>query len=562
MELFPINAEFDSFFVFNLVSSFACLAALIWFYFSARYAFVKPSLMITACYHVLAQWPLVLLSAFAQQFLPSPWMFALLTHGFVIGGLLVARYNFNSTAHEIWSSIPDAITPAPQWPLWTVLACIAALAAIYLSYVPFTHTGLYMLLTDPSRVSEAREYSLKLLNNDIPRYALTLLANVGAPLLTIMVMWFVILNRSASMTSRAMWVFLLIPTWILSVLSGAKGFLVFLVVAAVATAAWAVRLRVHMAWIITAFVAAMLPAFLTSVVLSTRDQRYSKIEQTDSRPPPPSSNAARTAPIAPVAPIAQVAQPNFCERRFEGAPKTSAIEEERRESEQKELAASRQEQGTIAGTGKQPVAIEKGGRPAKVERGKQAVTIEEEKQAQLVQRDITTRDVVAQGLETAKRTFVVPGVVAIWFADYVQRRGPIGIAGIPRLAAAVGITPIDMPNVIGLLYTPCYYGHEVMSTVNATTGYLYAQYSNFGILALPLSLLGLIVIDLLLLLVRRLSPIWIVPIQAFLSLDALKFTQSDYFTIWITHGLILVVAAILIFDQVQRISLGRIRKAV
>jgi hypothetical protein len=146
-------------------------------------------------------------------------------------------------------------------------------------------------------------------------------------------------------------------------------------------------------------------------------------------------------------------------------------------------------------------------------------------------------DTISQIIATNKRAFVLPAVVSIWFADYAQRNGPIGLAGVPRLAKAAGIAPIDLPNRIGLIYAPCHYGHEVMESVSATTGFLFAQYGYFGLLALPLALAGLIVCDGLLLIIRTFPDTWIAPTLAFISLTALKFTQSDYLTIWVTHGL-------------------------
>jgi hypothetical protein len=76
-----------------------------------------------------------------------------------------------------------------------------------------------------------------------------------------------------------------------------------------------------------------------------------------------------------------------------------------------------------------------------------------------------------------------------------------------------------------------------MESVSATTGFLFAQYGYFGLLALPLALAGLIVCDGLLLIIRTFPDAWIAPTLAFISLTALKFTQSDYLTIWFTHGL-------------------------
>jgi len=93
--------------------------------------------------------------------------------------------------------------------------------------------------------------------------------------------------------------------------------------------------------------------------------------------------------------------------------------------------------------------------------------------------------------------------------------------------------------------------------------YAYRQFAFFN---MPYSLLGsfsrdflvyaftafrdvALVCDATLLVVRTFPSAWIVPTLAFFSLDAMKFTQSDYLTIWLTHGLAINLILISIFAR-------------
>jgi hypothetical protein len=429
---------------------------------------------------------------------------------------------------------------------------ILILASIYLAYVPFEQTGLHALFTDPERAVSARESSLKLLDNWIPKYALTLLGNVIAPLLTVAAINFVLLNRRCTIWEKGFWIALLAICWTLAALSGAKAVWSYLVVASLAVVAWRLRLRIPMAWAICGLAITLAPAFIIFMLFS----------MVVPAPQCSTIDAAKSAHVSPT-----FSPPQIAERKLDSndprkslcALRLDLVEHRSAESargnpatsiaaalglafgrERKVVAHARQNVSNDARTAP-GLAINEKRDSSSQTCGGSSITKSNSRSL------FTLRDTYAQVVETNKRAFVLPTVVSVWFADFAQRNGPIGISGIPRLAEIAGIPPIDLPNRIGLIYAPCYYGHTVMESVSATTGFLFAEYGYFGLLALPLALAGLIVCDGLLLIIRTLPDVWIAPTLGFVSLAALKFTQSDYLTIWITHGLginIILVAAL------------------
>jgi hypothetical protein len=100
---------------------------------------------------------------------------------------------------------------------------------------------------------------------------------------------------------------------------------------------------------------------------------------------------------------------------------------------------------------------------------------------------------------------------------------------------------MKLPMVIGQYYGPAYYGNEVATHFSANTGFLFTAYACFGLYGLPLALAMLLCCDLPLILLRLLPRAWLVPAMGATSVAVLKFIQSDYTTVWLTHGFGLIV---------------------
>lgn len=131
----------------------------------------------------------------------------------------------------------------------------------------------------------------------------------------------------------------------------------------------------------------------------------------------------------------------------------------------------------------------------------------------------------------ARRTFILTMDVGSWYVHYSQIHGSFGVASIPKLAVALGVEPVNTPNLIGLTYT-----NTSIKSVSAVAGYLFTYYSYFGIASLLFSVLFLWFLDVALLVYKRLSNGMLLPCMAAASLSILSFISSDYTTVWLTHG--------------------------
>lgn len=154
-----------------------------------RFLLLKPSLIVIASYHLMIQWSTTLNAAKLLSFLPDPWTFALLAHGFPLAGLLVSVGFGRRRARAVWRRLqqPQAVPPSARRKAITLLAgSELALVAFYLLQVPFQSTGLYAVLFNPSNAALAREYSLKLLASPALQYGFSFMALVFSPLLAVL----------------------------------------------------------------------------------------------------------------------------------------------------------------------------------------------------------------------------------------------------------------------------------------------------------------------------------------------------------------------------------------
>lgn len=141
------------------------------------------------------------------------------------------------------------------------------------------------------------------------------------------------------------------------------------------------------------------------------------------------------------------------------------------------------------------------------------------------------------------RAFAGPLDVGSWYVHYLQTNAPFGVSGIPKLAPIFGAQPLDVPNVIGMLYTPAR-----ISSVSAGAGYLFMYYSFFGIFSVLLSLIGLFILDVAICVYDHLSDMLLLPCISAITLSTLSFIQSSYTTAWITHGFGVILVCSLLLD--------------
>lgn len=134
------------------------------------------------------------------------------------------------------------------------------------------------------------------------------------------------------------------------------------------------------------------------------------------------------------------------------------------------------------------------------------------------------------------RTFgriMLPG---LWYVDYAQRFGYIGIAGIPKIAFLFGFTPIDSANIIGKAYSP-----NALESVSATTCFIFTYYSYFGLGAfIPCVIISLL-LDGLVWVYLAIDKSIRIPVISACSIATVNFIQTQFTTVLFTGGLIPIV---------------------
>lgn len=175
-----------------LLNVFFCLFTASWIsgvFFTRRYLFIKPSMLLLSFSHIFFQWPLAIYAGYYEKFLPDPYAFALLIHAFVVVGLLVTIFTFRGNARGIWDRITDRHyleTAFSTKAILSITVLVICVMFFYLSYLPFTSTGLYAIFKKSSTAAIARENSLKLLDSQVLKYAYSLMVSALAPLLAVM----------------------------------------------------------------------------------------------------------------------------------------------------------------------------------------------------------------------------------------------------------------------------------------------------------------------------------------------------------------------------------------
>ncbi len=175
-----------------ILNAFFCIFTafwISWIFFTKRYLFIKPSMLLLTFSHIFFQWPISIYAGYYEHFLPDPYAFALLIHTYMVIGLLITIYTFRRNAKIIWDRITDPYLLENAVSIKAVVfttALVACVVIAYLAYVPFNNTGLYAIFTNPSIAAEARERSLKLLDSQALKYAYSLMVSSFAPLLAAM----------------------------------------------------------------------------------------------------------------------------------------------------------------------------------------------------------------------------------------------------------------------------------------------------------------------------------------------------------------------------------------
>lgn len=415
----PLETHITFYVVLNI---FFCSFTALWIagiFFTRRYLFIKPSMLLLTLSHLFFQWPISIYAGYYEHFLPDPYVFALLIHAYMIIGLLVTVFTFRRHASEAWGRITDPYLLENAISIKAVVfttALVACVVVVYLVYVPFNSTGLHAIFMNPTTAAEARENSLKLLDSQALIYAYSLMVSSVAPLLAVMLSLLVIRG-----IKRRDFYKITVPALIFLFLAfsvsipGARISLVNLLIVIAIAQLFHKGLPFKPFSFFMLLLLLLVPPTILTIL---------------------------------------------------------------REGKSMEVAIIFEYLGY-----------------------------------------------------SARRPFITMMDVASWYVQYAQIHGIFGIVSIPKLAAIIGIEPVNIPNLIGLTYT-----NTSVKTTTAGAGYLFTYYSYFGLTSLLFSILGLWFLDLALLVYKRLSNVMFLPCIAAASLSILSFISSDYTVVLLTHG--------------------------
>jgi len=179
-----------TFFVF--INWFTCgltLLVLVLIFLRHRYLFIKPSMIVIVFFHLQIQWAATIFSGYIEAFLPNPFPFFFLVQGFPLISLVVSFFLLHNKAHDVFNRVAtgdfESIRVRPIH-IISFLTLGTLIVFFYLLRVPFSSTGLFAIFVDPMGSAEAREQSLKLLNEPALKYAFSFFKTVFAPMLAVL----------------------------------------------------------------------------------------------------------------------------------------------------------------------------------------------------------------------------------------------------------------------------------------------------------------------------------------------------------------------------------------
>jgi hypothetical protein len=139
-------------------------------------------------FHLTIQWAGIIDSGYIWYYLPNPWVFAFLLHGFPIVGLCISFVTWRKNTKIIFKRLLCyGLYFKKRDKLIRILGfCVVLITLLYLLYIPFYETGLWAIFTKLENAAQARENSLKLLDNIFLKYGYSSVMKVFAPLLSVL----------------------------------------------------------------------------------------------------------------------------------------------------------------------------------------------------------------------------------------------------------------------------------------------------------------------------------------------------------------------------------------
>jgi hypothetical protein len=142
------------------------------------------------------------------------------------------------------------------------------------------------------------------------------------------------------------------------------------------------------------------------------------------------------------------------------------------------------------------------------------------------------------------RTFKTPMWIGYYYVHFAQTDHFFGIGAIPKLAAFWDV-PFQAPaNIIGLTYVA-----NRIQTIHANGSFVFTYYSYFGLWVFPLCCLGAWLLDVALVVYRRLSREMLLLTVPAIAACVQNLTSADYTTALLTHGFVPILAFATVLDH-------------
>lgn len=410
---------------------------LILILFCFRWYIIKPSILVIIFFHIQIQYAATIYSGYIETYLKEPVEFLILVHGFPLLGLFFSSFIAVNTTKKVWIRIVNNNMKIDYRIVFILFSITVMILFMYLSYVPFNQTGLYYIFTDASSSALAREMSLKLLDNQLIRYAYSLLMSTFSPLLAVLIFLAIISKYNKKNIITTSILILIFIYCIFSVsLTGARSPVAEVILACLF--AWFIRKKaplnpfyISIGGLLVLFVPITLTIFRTGKSFSVD---------------------------------------LFFQYMFGGI---------------------------------------------------------------------------------FDRLFIVPMKTGLWHVHFAQNFSFFGVAGIPKLARMFDIEPINVPNIIGLHYT-----NTTIESISANTSFVFSYYSYFGLPSLLFSILLLLLLDIAIIVYSKLSDKLLVPCVATVSMASWSFINSDYSTVLLTHGFLVLLIVCYVLDRISVVRLS------
>lgn len=169
-----------------------------------RHLIVKPSIVVLGFYHIQIQWAGTLYSEKIYDYLPDPYSFLVVLHGFPIAGIFFSTMIFRRESLSVWTRLQTRELYVKRKTIAILIFVTTLILILYLKSVPLQSTGIYAIFSNSAETAQTREESLKLLDNLFVKYGYTFLRAVFAPLLAVIAFNQIIINLKLSKSLQIM----------------------------------------------------------------------------------------------------------------------------------------------------------------------------------------------------------------------------------------------------------------------------------------------------------------------------------------------------------------------